>query len=74
MAGIVHAAQTCSSTNPATGMIVRLVEGQPWDADDPFVKARPQLFIFTDVPTRGTVEKATKVPGEKRDVKRVDKR
>lgn len=74
MAGICHAAGTCSSVDPNTGLIVRMVEGQVWDADDPFVKARPQLFIFTDVPTRGTVEKATKVPGEKRDVKRVDKR
>lgn len=71
MSAIVHAATTGSSTDPATGMIVRLVEGQAWDADDPFVKARPHLFIFTDAPTRSTVEKATKVPGEKRETRRV---
>ena len=73
MPAIVHAAQTCSSTDPATGMIVRLVQGEPWNADDPFVKARPQLFIFTDVPTRSTVESATKAPGEKRETRRVAK-
>lgn len=54
-------------------MIVRLVEGQAWDANDPFVRARPQLFIFSDPPTKSTVEKATSVPGEKRDTRRASK-
>lgn len=73
MPDIVHAAQTCSSRDPNTGMIVRLIEGQAWDANDPFVKARPQLFIFTNASTRSTVEKATKAPGEKRETRRVTK-
>lgn len=54
--------------------IVRIAEGDPWYADDPFVIARPELF--TDEPVRvfGTrpapVEQATARPGERRTTRR----
>ena len=70
MSATVVAAQTCSSRDPNTGLVVRLVKGQVWDADDPFVKTRPQLFIFTEAASRSSVEKATKAPGEKRETRR----
>lgn len=69
---IVYAISTTSTTDPNTGLIVRLNEGEPWAADDPFVAARPDLFAaFPDrlrrtVPAAPKVEKATRVPGEKR--------
>lgn len=52
--------------------VAQLVQDEAWDADDPIVKARPELF--TDEPSivRGTrkreapVETATAEPGEKR--------
>lgn len=72
---IVYAQSTCATQNPATGLLVSLHANEPWDADDPFVRARPDLF--TDSPQlRRTVdgpviESATKAPGEKRAVKRV---
>ena len=48
---------------------VNVVEGQVWDADDPFVKAHKDLF--SDVPVRvhrttPVVEEATAAPGAKR--------
>ena len=58
------------------GGIVRINESQVWPADDPFVRAHPELF--TDTPhllsstvdprgeVRRPVEAATKAPGEKR--------
>lgn len=58
------------------GRIVRLAEGDPWYADDPFVVARPELF--SDAPVRvygvqgvtvAPVEQATARPGEKRRAK-----
>lgn len=70
MANTVVSAQTCSSRDPRTGLIVRLIKGQVWDADDPFVKARPQLFTAPDAPIRSVVEQATKAPGEKRETRR----
>lgn len=59
------------------GGLVRLNAGQVWAADDPFVKARPELFsvspefLSTTRDPRGQigrreVEAATKAPGEKR--------
>jgi hypothetical protein len=60
-------------------VIVRLAQDDPWHADDPFVKARPDLFA--DTPSRvfgvyGTrkatpavIEQATAKPGEPRRVK-----
>jgi hypothetical protein len=74
---IVFAMQTCTTTDPNTGLIVRTVEGEPWLADDPFVKAKPELFGAQPHRIRRTttakpVETATKTPGEKRKVTRAD--
>lgn len=77
---IVFAMQTCTTTDPATGLIVRLVEGEPWAANDPFVIAKPKLFGDKPQYVRRTVnrsaetpvETATKTPGEKRKVTRAD--
>ena len=61
------------------GVIVRIVEGEPWDIDDPFVKARPELFDDTPKVVRTTrsksavrapVEQATAAPGETRKTTR----
>lgn len=57
--------------------VVRLAQDDPWHADDPFVRARPDLF--TDAPSRvfgvkgaraaaAPVEQATARPGEQRRV------
>lgn len=51
------------------GGIVRLSEGAVWAADDPFVRAHPEMFA--DAPSKvnrtvPVVEQATKAPGEKR--------
>lgn len=52
------------------GGVVRLHLGDPWHAEDPFVKARPDLF--NDDPPSATVrgaapvEDATSRPGERR--------
>lgn len=73
---IVFALSTCSTADPATGLIVRIVEGEPWAAQDPFVKARPDLFgaqperIRRTVPFQPVIEQASKAPGEKRATKR----
>jgi hypothetical protein len=52
--------------------LYRIAEGDPWYSDDPFVRARPELF--TDAPQRvfgdRPVEQATAAPGERRTVKR----
>ena len=57
--------------------IVRLAEGDPWYADDPFVVARPDLF--SDVPpmvfgsrgpTVNVVEDASARPGAKRALRK----
>lgn len=64
MAGIVYPKSTgwVSET-------VFITEGEPWDADDPFVQRHPEHF--SDDPGRslrgsGRVEQATAAPGEKR--------
>lgn len=56
------------------GQIVRIAQDDTWDANDPFVKARPDLF--GDAPTRvftsggsvslAPVETATARPGARR--------
>lgn len=54
---------------------VRLSQGDLWDADDPFVRAHPDLFA-ADAPERmihrtvAPVEQATRRPGERRDTRR----
>ncbi len=65
---VVFALGTCVTTDPATGLIVRMREGQTFAADDPIVIARPNLF--TPRPQVRNVEQTTKAPGEKRGTKR----
>lgn len=73
---IVFALSTCTTTDPATGLIVRLREGELWAANDPFVKVRPDLFgaqperVRRTMPAQAPVEQASKAPGEKRTTKR----
>jgi len=73
---IVFALSTCSTTDPDSGIIIRIVEGEPWAAGDPFVKARPDLFgaqperIRRTIPYQPVIEQASKAPGEKRATKR----
>jgi hypothetical protein len=59
------------------GRIVRVAEGDPWHATDPFVIDRPDLFsdeppIVFGVrgPTVNVVEDASARPGAKRAVRR----
>lgn len=60
------------------GRPVRTQVGQPWPADDPFVRDHPELFA--DVPenlassAEHGVEQATRAPGEKRTTRRTTKR
>lgn len=73
---LVYANTSGTVLNPATGMKIRLVELEPWDANDPFVKARPDLFSDAPRTVRRTVvapapvEAATKAPGARKAVKR----
>ena len=73
---IVFALTTCSTVDPATGIIIRVSAGEPWAADDPFVKAKPDLFGMIPNKIRRTidappvVEQASKAPGAKRTTKR----
>lgn len=53
------------------GQRIQLRENDPWDGNDPLVKARPELFSKQpiDIRTSGRaaprrVEQATKAPGE----------
>lgn len=59
----------CRAVVAWQGGRVRLNPGQSWDADDPFVKERPELFDIdprrvsrTEIP-----ETTTRAPGEVRD-------
>jgi len=85
MADVVFAMSTCTLVDPASGLKVRLSEGEAWWASDPFVKARPDLFVSAPANVRGQrgvmstpvekivlpeVEQAVSVPGVKRQVKR----
>ncbi|HEY7823117.1 MAG TPA: hypothetical protein VIG24_09800 [Acidimicrobiia bacterium] len=73
---LVYSVTTGTVVNPNTGLKVRLVELEPWDASDPFVKSRPDLFSDAPKTVRRTVvapnpiEAATKAPGAKKAVKR----
>lgn len=57
---------------------VHLNPSQQWDADDPFVRARPELFREGTQVTRSPgfepVEQATRAPGERRNVRRAPKK
>ena len=75
---LVYAVTTASVVDPATGLKIRLVELEPWDGNDPFVKVRPDLFsdaprsVRRTVPASAPVEAATKAPGARKAVKRED--
>lgn len=74
---VVFAKEDVWATNPATGLPVQLTQNEPWDSDDPFVKARRDLFATQPVKIRRTVEqapveRATRAPGERRVVKHED--
>jgi hypothetical protein len=68
----VYALETC--TVGFNGRVLNVTRGLPWRADDPFVKARPELFSRKPPITQSTVdapvERATQVPGEKRRARR----
>lgn len=56
-------------TTDGEGNPLMVNEGDRYASDDPFVKARPELF-GEDVPRKRTepqrIERATRAPGEKR--------
>ena len=65
------------------GQRVALRPGEPWDGDDPLVKEHPGAFVDGPGAVRSTreasgfvrvdeppVERATRAPGEKRNVRR----
>lgn len=65
MAHVVAISTLVTADN--NGNRVRLQEGTVWDADDPFVRSRPDLFRPLDEgKRRPPVERATAEPGEKR--------
>lgn len=70
----VFATSTCVRTHEGVPVTVR--QNDPWYADDPFVKAHPDLFSETPVAvTRfngndSVIEAATSRPGEKRSTRR----
>lgn len=72
---VVYANQTTHITRGEfAGLSIEV--GSRWDASDPLVKARPDLFTPDGGPVRttrtdsGFVEQATARPGEKRNVRR----
>ena len=67
MATHVVAAATCVTAD-MNGVRVRLTEGVVWDASDPFVLYRPDLFrnLMPDDRQPSGVETATRAPGEVR--------
>lgn len=71
MAGFVYATQECVAYMDDGTRLVTHVD-QAWDADDPAVKERPDLFADAPIDPRGTrpVEQATQAPGETRQTKR----
>ena len=68
MAGYVYGA--CEAVAYEDGVRIVVHEDQVWDADDPMVRKRPDLFRFDPLVPHGTVEQATAAPGEKRASKR----
>ena len=62
----------CTTSMRYGERVVRVAQGDPWHADDPFVRAHPELFddqperVFGTVEREAPVERATARPGEKR--------
>jgi hypothetical protein len=67
-ARLVQPKATVSVHIPATDTFETLRVGEAWYADDPVVKARPDLFEMGD--EDAPVEEATAVPGDKRSTRR----
>ena len=77
---VVFAVADASVTDPSSGAPGMIRKGTHWSADDPVVKAHPDLF--SDDPRWGMaysiepegwndpVEQATAAPGERRNVRR----
>jgi hypothetical protein len=67
---VVYVLSTLACSTPE-GLPIILTEGDTWAADDPVVRARPDLF--TDDPSilrrSSRVETATARPGEQRAVR-----
>lgn len=69
---IVYAKQTTH----LIGRGILIVAGEAWDASDPIVRERPDLFAADPSKVRssrtdsGDVEQATASPGEKRSTRR----
>lgn len=62
----------CEAVTFIKGRRVVIHVDAPWDASDPAVKARPDLFSDEPIDRQGIapVEQATAVPGEKRTTAR----
>ena len=81
---IVYATADASVTDPSSGAPGMIRKGTHWSADDPVVKAHPDLFsedprwgLAYSVEPEGwdaPVEQATAAPGERRVVRRVENR
>lgn len=71
---LAFANRSCSTWGaPPRGGTVVVTKNEAWWADDPFVKAHPDLFDDVPPDVRGAapeVEAATKAPGEKRGTRR----
>lgn len=72
---MAYAYANCSTVFAEGIRKIRLTEGDVWDADDPFVKAHPELFSVEPTKLKrttkdSTVEQATAAPGEKRGARR----
>jgi hypothetical protein len=79
----VYARRTAAVSLPS-GAVVGIQQGTHWPADDPVVKANPDMFsddprhgmLFSrplqadDYPDAPVVEQATAAPGERRNVRR----
>lgn len=67
----------CEAVVYENGLRIQLVVDQIWEANDPLVKARPDLFSTeprkvnrTSAPKAAPVESASAAPGEKRTTRR----
>jgi hypothetical protein len=69
---VLFAARTVAIGSPAGVLTVQ--EGDPWAADDPLVKAHPDLFVEEcsrpKRTVRPVVEQATAAPGQLRTTRR----
>ncbi len=87
--GTVYAVANATVQHPDGGMTIPVRKGQHWPAEDPIVAAHPDLFSadprwgmqytrepagYGDPPYEAPVEQATREPGEKRNVRRVEQR